>query len=168
MMLLSPFSGGSTMRFSVLFEFFHGGYMWRMASIVAALAATLTAGCAQIPPSAQETQAKQFGAIVDKAVIYIVRPGLDSSNTGTLNLGDAGTITTHPRTFYRWEVAPGTHRITTFGAGTAAVTVRAEAGKIYFVQHVVHGDIRHGVTSAHLQRIDDSYGRTLVQRAQLL
>ncbi len=138
--------------------------MWRMILVVA----MLLTGCVQIPPSEQDIQARKFDAVSDKAVIYIVRSRLDSPNNGTINLGDAGTITTQSGTFYRWEVAPGTHRITSFGHGTAAVTLRAEAGKIYFVQHTVHGDRRHGVTNMHLQQIGDAFGRRMVEQAQLL
>ena len=130
--------------------------------------AMLLGGCMQIPPTPQDIKAKRFDVVPDKAVIYIVRPGVDSLNSGTISLGNSGVISTQQGTYYRWEVAPGTHRIQASGPYTAAVTVSAEAGKIYFVQHTVHGDVRRGVTGMALQQVGDAYGRRLVEQAQLL
>jgi hypothetical protein len=132
------------------------------------IVAMLLAGCVQIPPTPQDIQAKRFDVVPDKAVIYVVRPSIDSLNSGTISLGNSGIISTQQGTYYRWEVAPGTHHIQASGPYTAAVTVRAEAGKIYFVQHTVRGDVRHGVTSMALQQVGDAYGRRLVEQAQLL
>ena len=138
--------------------------MWRMILVMA----VLLTGCVQIPPTAQDIQAKKFEAIADMAVIYIVRPSIDSPNAGMINLGDAATISTYQGTYYRWEVTPGTHRIDGFGPWTASATVRAAAGKIYFVQHTVYGGRRHGVTGMSLQQVGDAYGRRMVEQAQLL
>ena len=138
--------------------------MWRMIFVVA----TLLAGCVQIPPTPQDIQAKRFDAVPGMAVIYIVRPATDSPNSGMIHLGNAGTIATQQGTYYRWEVAPGAHRIEGFGPSTAAVTVQTESGKIYFVQHTVQGNRRDGVKSMSLQQIGDAYGRKLVENAQLL
>ena len=139
--------------------------MKRTLVIVALL---LLAGCVQLPPTPQDIQAKRFEAIPDKAVIYIVRPGVDSPNGGPIVVGDLGMITTYQGTYYRWEVAPGTHRIYGFGPTSAAVTVRAEAGKVYFVQHTVLGNRRDGVQTMSLQQIGDGEGRRLVSGAQLI
>lgn len=125
-------------------------------------------GCVQMPPTAQDIQAKKFEAVPGKAVIYIVRPLNDSSNTGPINLGKEGFISTHPGTYYRWEITPGVHRIEGAGAFTAAAVVRAEAGRIYFVLHTVLGDIRNGISTMALQQINDADGRQLVSMAQLL
>ncbi len=138
--------------------------MKRLIFVVVAL----LAGCVQMPPTAQDIQAKKFEAVSGKAVIYVVQPLGDSSNSGTVNLGDAGSITTQPGTYYRWEVAPGTHRIEGAGPFSAAAVVQAEAGKIYFVQHSVHGGIREGVSTVSLQQVGDAYGRRLVSLAQLI
>jgi hypothetical protein len=130
--------------------------------------AMLLAGCVQIPPTPQDIQAKRFEVVPDKAAIYIVRPGVDSLNSGTINLGNAGAITTQQGTYYRWEVAPGTHHLELSSPYTAAVTVQAQSGKIYFVQHTVRGGNREGVQGMSLQQIGDVDGRRLVEKAQLL
>ena len=64
-------------------------------------------GCAQLPPSPADIQAKKFEALPDRAVIYIARNDPDFSRDGaTLLLDDTTTVTTYPGTYYRWEVAP--------------------------------------------------------------
>src|SRR5512134_3803604 len=100
----------------------------------------LIAGCAQLPPSPAEMQAKRFESVPGKAVIYIVRAEPDLyGGHGTLALDDSIMITMFEGNFFRWEVAPGPHRIAGMGQDVSRVTVNAEAGKIYFVQHKVTG-----------------------------
>lgn len=132
------------------------------------LAALLLAGCAQIPPSAQDIEAKRFETVPDKAVIYIVRDRLGPHLDDTLWLGESEMITTHTGTYYRWEVAPGTQRISGFGPSTASLTLNAEAGKLYFVHHGVIGTERAGVLVRFLERYDEQTGRARVAQASLL
>jgi hypothetical protein len=127
------------------------------------------AGCAQLPPTAEDLQSKKFETVPGKAAIYIVRSRVDSPNDGTIMIGNNGMITTRQGTYYRWETTPGVQRIQGYGPYNASVTVRAEAGKVYFVQHTVVGDPDDGgVSSMHLQQVDERYGRQLVSIAQLL
>lgn len=128
----------------------------------------LLAGCAPLPPSPQDIQAKQFESLPDKAVVYIVRSNMDSMLPETIWLDDHATITTHPRTYYRWEAAPGTHRIAGFARSNATITLRTEAGKIYFVEHTVQGIWRTGVVGSFLRQINEQAGRALVNRSELL
>jgi len=137
--------------------------MKRTFLIVALLTALV-----QLPLALRDAQAQTLEAIPGKAVIYIVRPAIDSPNAGLITLDGVGMIGTQPRTYYRWEVVPGVYRIDGFGATTATVTVRAEAGRLYFVRHTVYGGIRDGVTGMSLYLINDSDGRKMVQAAQLL
>jgi Protein of unknown function (DUF2846) len=136
--------------------------VWRI------LAAAFLAGCVQIPPSAQDLQAKRFEPVPDKAVVYIVRDSVGPLLDHTLWLGEAEMITTHTGTYYRWEVAPGTRHITGFGNSTASLALNVEAGKIYFVHHGVRGTDRSGVQTTFLERLDDHTGRAKVARASLL
>lgn len=136
--------------------------MWRNLVL-----AVLLAGCAQLPPTPQDIQAKKFEPVPDKAVIYLVRDYPDFSDAaGTLWLGDAATITTYPGTYFRWEVKPGEHRIAGFGADAGAVTVRTEAGRIYYVLQRLSPFMRFPQSQFWL--IDESHGRAAVQRAVLL
>jgi hypothetical protein len=142
-----------------------GGIMIRKYLILLLL---FSSGCVQLPPSPQDIDAKRFTPVADKAVIYIVRSPVDSRVAAQISLSGAGSIATHPGTYYRWEVAPGTQRIEASGASTAAVTLQTEAGKIYFVRHTAAGGLREGLTQQWLQQIDDATGRRMVNQAELL
>lgn len=133
------------------------------------LAALLLAGCAELPPSPADIQAKRFESVSGKAVIYVVRTPMDSQEASGLSLDSAAQITTYRGTYYRWEVAPGTHRIAGIGSGIESVTLTTSPGQIYFLEHTVLGDRDDGgVTMTALRRISEQDGRTLVTRSQLL
>lgn len=128
----------------------------------------MIAGCAPLPPTPQDIQAKKFESVPDKAVVYIVRSTLDSVLPDTIWLDDYAIITTHPKTYYRWEVSSGTHRITGFAHSNASIKLQIEAGKVYFVEHTVQGIWRTGVVGSHLRQISEQAGRALVNQSQLI
>lgn len=128
----------------------------------------LLAACVQIPPSPQDVQAKKFEAVPSKSVIYIVRTPMDSNEVSGLVLNDSGQITTYRGTFYRWEVAPGPHRIAGYAQANESITLTTEAGKIYFLEHTVRGTQRSGPQTTSLRQVDPQYGRALVARSQHL
>ena len=137
--------------------------MWRRALF----AGLLLAGCVQLPPTPQDLQAKQFEALPDKAVIYVVRDYPELIDAGaTLKLGDSGMITTYPGTYYRWEVPPGAHRISGYAGDSGSITIVTEAGRIYFVQQRLIPLISFPQSQFFL--IADPYGRAAVQRAVLV
>jgi hypothetical protein len=137
--------------------------IWRIT-----LTAFLLAGCAQLPPTPEDIQAKKFEPVADKAAIYIVRTPMDSYEAGTIQLDDNAQITTFSGTYYRWEVAPGPHHIAGFAGETGQVQINAQAGRIYFVRHTVGGTPRSGWTYTNLQQINEQEGRKLVMQSQLL
>lgn len=139
--------------------------MWRAWIAVAALS---FAGCAQIPPSPQDAEAKSFKSVPDKSVIYIVRGRVGPPLGDTLSLGDRLQITTWTGTYYRWETQPGVHHIQGYASSGADITLKTEPGKIYFVEHVVIGTWRDGVQYTSLEPLDDKAGRAFVRDAQLL
>lgn len=136
--------------------------MWRVLLVL------LIAGCAQLPPTPQDIQAKKFESVADKAVIYIVRTPMDSHEGGEISLDDNAQITTYAGTYYRWEVAPGRHRIAGYTGQAGLVQLDAQAGKIYFVQHTVQGSRRSGWQFTNLRQISEQDGRKLVMQSQLL
>jgi hypothetical protein len=138
--------------------------MWR-----ALVAALLLAGCAaDIPPGAEDTQAKRFEPVPDKAVIYIVRDHVGPDLDLMLRLGDSETISTYTGRYYRWEVSPGTHRIAGTMESTASITLNVEAGKIYFIRHgVIGSEGSDGIQWTHLQRVDERIGRAIIARGVL-
>ena len=138
--------------------------MWRIL-----IPALFLAGCAQLPPSPADGQAKKFDAVPGKSVIYVARARLDSPEGHTLTLDERSTVTTYQGTYYRWEVDPGTHSIAGLGMGTARVTLSTTAGGVYFVRHTVMSDRQDGgVIYYALRQVSDETGRDLVTRGQLV
>jgi hypothetical protein len=137
--------------------------MWRVLSIVL----ILLAGCAQLPPTPADIQAKKFEAVPGQAVIYLVRDYPDfSDNAATLWLGESVMITTYPGTYYRWEVAPGAHRIAGYGSDIGAIIVQAEAGRIYYVLQRLAPFLRF--PNSYFQLVAEPYGRGAVMRSTLV
>ena len=87
----------------------------------------------------------------------------------TLRLGDSEMITTQTGRYYRWEVSPGTHRVTGTMESTASLALNVEAGKIYFVRHgVIGSESSDGIQWTSLQRVDERIGRAIIARGKLL
>jgi hypothetical protein len=142
--------------------------MWR-----GLMAAILLAGCVQLPPTPQDMQAKKFEQpLSGKSVIYVVRDNPDFNDAATtIWIGDKTMITTYPGTYYRWEVAPGTHRIAGFAGDSGSITVRVEPDRIYYVQQRVTPFTLFNSSVAptsNFQVIPESSGRTVVMRSQLV
>lgn len=135
-------------------------------ALIAGIAAIL-AGCAQIPPSQQEMEAKKFQPVPDKAVVYIVQGAVGPTLAAGLALDDGSQITTWTGTFYRWVTTPGTRRIVNTAPLNASITLQLEAGKIYFVEQWVAG-WRGSVTNSRLEKLDDRTGRQMVSTSTML
>jgi hypothetical protein len=125
-------------------------------------------GCAQLPPSPADIQAKRFEPVADKAVIYVVRQPMDSHESGWLLLDNYEQITTLPGTYYRWEVEPGVRRIMGVTPGGADAVLNVKPGQIYFLRHTVFGTPRTGPTITALSPVDPQLGRSLVAHSELL
>jgi hypothetical protein len=125
-------------------------------------------GCAQLPPSPADIQAKRFEPVTDKAVIYVVRQPMDSHESGWLLLDNHEQITTLPGTYFRWEVEPGVRRIMGVTPGGADAVLNVQSGQIYFLRHTVFGTPRTGPTITALSPVDPQLGRSLVAHSELL
>lgn len=138
--------------------------MWR---VILSVVLALLAGCAQLPPTPADIQAKKFEAVPDKAVIYLVRAYPDfSDNPATVWLGDSVMITTYPGTYYRWEVDPGSHRITGYGPDIGAIIVQAGRGRLHFVLQRLAPFMRF--PHSHFQLVAEPHGRAAVMRSTLV
>jgi len=137
--------------------------MWRYLIVAA-----LLAGCAQLPPSPQDIEAKKFESMPGKAAIYVVRDSMSVGLGAPLWLDQGAQITMYQGNYHRWIVDPGSHTIAAIGVSSASIAIQAQAGKIYFVHFRVDGNIRVGVVSSALELMDDQAGRALVRQAVLL
>ncbi|MPZ42810.1 MAG: hypothetical protein GEV05_05265 [Betaproteobacteria bacterium] len=139
-----------------------------MRRALAAFSVLLLCACVQLPPSPQDLQAKRFEAVPDKAVIYIVRQPMDSTEYGALLMDTGEQVTLFPGTFYRWEVPAGARRISGLGPWNVLYNLDVEPGRIYFLRYTVAGTPRMGPILAGLEAIGEQQGRRLVQQAELV
>ena len=136
--------------------------MWRVLLIALALV-----GCAQVPPTPHEMQAKRFEPVADRSVIYVVRDYPDHNDVpATILLDGAASITTYPGTFYRWEVPAGKHRIAGFAADAGAIQLDTAPGRIYFVQQTLMAFQRFPTSIFRV--VGEQQGRAVASRAQLI
>ena len=135
--------------------------MWRYCLVVLALT-----GCVQMPPTPQDIQARRFESIPDRSVIYIVRDVLDNDLAATILLDDSFSITTYPGTYYRWEVAPGRHRLAGFASDSGSFVLNTAPGRVYFVQQRLNQLMSFAMSRFYL--VSEAEARTVVARSVLL
>jgi hypothetical protein len=142
-----------------------GFHLLRDAPALLATVLLAFAGCAGLAPEPSDLEAKKFQPLADRAVIYLVRgQPLYSDRAVPIWLGDLLMITTYPDTYYRWEVPPGTHRISGHDMDFGTITVVAEQGKVYFVEQQLSS--RYDIS--YFTLVEELNGRAAVQRAALL
>ena len=138
--------------------------MWRYLIVAA-----LLAGCAQLPPSSQDIEARKCESIPGKAAIYIVCESTSALLGAPLWLGQGAQITLWTGNYHRWVVEPGPHTIAAIGVSPASITIQSQAGKVYFVHYRLEGaSSREGVVNSALKLMDDHAGRARVMQAVLL
>jgi len=133
----------------------------RLFIAVLLLVTSLVTGCASVPLASMEedTKAKSFPAPpTGKANIYVYR---------NESYGDAIMLTvaldgklagqTSMRTYFLWEVDPGSHEISSLSENTSTLKLNTEAGKTYFIWQ----EVKMGTWSARsqLQQVDEAAGR---------
>jgi hypothetical protein len=127
------------------------------------------AGCAQLPPSPQEIEAKRFEFVPGKAVVYLVRDVPDFTDDGAAVMLDDNLMgTTYPGTFFRWVVEPGRHQIRGFAGDAGSYTLDVGPNSMYFVQQWVTHLFPMRLTQSRFQLIPDPYGRAAVLRSVLV
>jgi hypothetical protein len=132
------------------------------------LLAFALAGCAPLPPSPQDIQAKRFEPVPGKAVIYMVRDLPDiSREAATVMLDDTMMGTTYPGTYFRWVVEPGRHQIRGFAGDAGSMTLDAAPDRMYFVQQSYTRGFT-GFGQSFFRPIPEPYGRGAILRAELV
>lgn len=142
--------------------------MWdRRIGTLALLA--LLAACAQLPPTAEDVQAKKFESVPGKAVLYLVRSNPDLGNLpATVTLNDVMMGTSYMGTYFRWELPAGRHRIAGYAADIGGITVDLQPDRIYFVQQFVQGGGRVPSPRSSFSVIDERRGRAVVLDGMLV
>jgi hypothetical protein len=133
-----------------------------------AFAVLHAAGCAPLPPSPQDLEAKRFEPLPDKGVVYLFRALPDFVDDGApITVDGMMQATTYPGTYLRLELDPGRHRIAGFASDAGASEFEVQAGEIRFLQQTV---IRSfiGPARSQFRPVPDSYGRQAVLQYELV
>ena len=132
------------------------------------LLAFALAGCAPLPPSPADLEAKRFEPVPGKAVIYLVRNDPDfSREVATVMLDDNMMGSTHPGTYFRWVVEPGRHEIRGYAGDNGSIRLDAAPDGMYFIRQSV-ARMFHGFAQSFFQPIPEPHGRAAVLRAELI
>lgn len=122
--------------------------------------ASLLGGCASVPmaPLDDDARAKTFSVREGRSNIYVYR---DESFGGAILMTVAldGRVAgqTGPKTYFLFEVEPGTHEVSSIAENTSVLKLSTEAGKAYYVWQ----EVKMGVWMARtqLQQVDETTGR---------
>jgi hypothetical protein len=132
----------------------------KLLSLVPLCAALLMSGCASVSmmQAEDDSRGKSFAAEKDKANIYLYRNetfGAAIKMPVTVNGKLAGQ--TASKTYFLWQVAPGTYDIGSVTGNSSTVKLMVEGGKSYYVwQEVKMGMFQAG---SELKQVDEDTGR---------
>lgn len=136
--------------------------------LAAISAFAILSGCASVnkAPAAADAAAKTFQAKANVAQVYVYRNetmGAALSMPVTVDGKLAGS--TGPNSYFKFDLAPGKHRITSQGDGSV-LDIDTEAGKLYFVWQEVKMGLMSG--GSKLQIVDGEKGRKGVAECSLI
>ena len=123
-------------------------------------------GCVTREPSPREIQSKRFDTLPDKAVIYLYRDRvdfIDSPASFTLDTQHQGA--TYRGTYFRFEMAPGRHRLAGFSGDIGHFEFDVQAGNLYFIRHSITRI--GGFDRSYFQMVPADYGRQAVLQYEL-
>jgi hypothetical protein len=148
----------------------YGGAMKRLFWICAAAILAVLTGCASVPmePIERDTSAKTFSVTPGKSAIYLYRnETFGAAIPMTVSLDGKVAGQTGPKTYFLFEVAPGSHELSSMGENVSTLKINTLAGKAHYVWQ----EIKMGMFGARsqLQEVDEQTGRAGVgesKRAQ--
>ena len=140
-----------------------------LAAIISAILVLTLSGCASVPmaPLDQDTKAKDFSPIPNKASLYIYRDesfGAAIPMTVSVNGKALGQTAAH--TYFRLNLTPGKYSVESHAENVSNLSLTTEAGKNYFVWQ----EVKMGMWMARslLQQTDETAGRTGVMASKLI
>lgn len=114
----------------------------RLARPLLLVAMLLLAACASTPQAGPErdADAKEFHAHPATAALYVYRPDLSSlDEDSVLYIDDRLIGATLPRTYFRFDVRPGRHRLHGIGPDAGSIEIGMRPGEVYLVSLKVLG-----------------------------
>jgi hypothetical protein len=114
----------------------------RLARPLLLVAMLLLAACASTPQAGPErdADAKEFHAHPATAALYVYRADQSSlDEDSVLYIDDRLIGATLPRTYFRFDVRPGRHRLHGIGPDAGSLEIDVRPGEVYFVSLKVVG-----------------------------
>ena len=143
--------------------------MKKLTALVLTLMLTLLSGCASVPMASleQDTQAKDFSPIPNKAALYIYRNEMFGAAI-PMSVSVNGRVLgqTAARTYFRLNLPPGRYSVESHAENVSALQLNTEPGKNYFVWQ----EVKMGMWMARsqLQQTDETVGRAGVMESKLI
>jgi len=139
------------------------------AAIVSAILVLLLSGCASVPmaPMDQDSKAKDFSPIPNKASLYIYRnESLGGAIPMTAMVNGKALGQTAAQTYFRLNLTPGKYSVESHAENVSNLSLTTEAGKNYFVWQ----EVKLGMWMARilLQQVDEITGRAGVMESKLI
>ena len=143
--------------------------MKRFPGIFTATIVLLLAGCASVPmaPLDQDTRAKEFLPVPNKASLYIYRnESMGAAIPMTVTINGKALGQTAAQTYFRLNVLPGKYNVESHAENISSLPLSVEPGKNYFVWQ----EVKMGMWMARslLQQVDDKTGRAGVAESKLI
>ena len=134
--------------------------------IIIAVLALALAACAAREPTPQDVRAKRFETLPDKAVVYLFRERLDfTDHPASFVLDGAQQGTTYRGTYFRLELAPGSHRLAGYAGDNGRLDFELSAGALYFIRQSV---LRiQGFDQSVFQFVPAAHGRNAVLHSEV-
>jgi len=143
--------------------------MRNFAAAFSAVLVLLLSGCASVPmaPLDQDTKAKDFSPIQNKASLYIYRnESFGAAIPITVSVNGKVLGQTAAQTYFRLNLTPGKYNVESHAENVSNLPLTTEAGKNYFVWQ----EVKMGMWMARslLQQTDETTGRAGVMESKLL
>lgn len=134
--------------------------------IIVALSASGCANYSRMAPNNKDKVAKQFETVKDKAVIYVFRnkSGMETKMPVKINGHEVAKTRSH--TFFRVEVNPGEHEISSDEGIFSSITINTVPGENYFIlQEVVQSANK---TGSNFLQVTDLEGKRSIKDCRLI
>jgi hypothetical protein len=139
----------------------------RIAAAVLVLVAVLLGGCASVPMASMEadSRAKTFSVPADKSLIYVYRnEAMGGAVAMTVALNGKLAGQSGPKTYFMFEVEPGTHELSSLAENQSSVKIVTLPGRAYYVWQEVKMGLFQPRTS--LQEVDERTGKAGVSECK--
>lgn len=143
--------------------------MKNFATVISAVFVLLLSGCASVPmaPLDQDTKAKDFSPIPNKASLYIYRnESFGAAIPMTVSLNGRALGQTAAQTYFRLNLTPGKYTVESHAENVSTLPLTTEAGQNYFVWQ----EVKMGMWMARslLQQTGETTGRAGVMESKLI